>query len=151
MWRVIVCNRGRERQRWEFPWIPFHSVGMDDLLPSVDANAVDDRGDDFRDHVRTRETILEFGADFVELLVFEGLEVTARYCLEEKLLSTAVGAERSLVRVVWAVVIFSLMNNVGALRDIPPDIAKILCHPRDKVIETSTISVLEVFNPAVGW
>jgi hypothetical protein len=52
---------------------------MYDLLSSVDSNAVDDRGDDFRDHMRTRETILKFRADLVELLIFEGLEVTARY------------------------------------------------------------------------
>lgn len=129
MWRVIVCNRGRERKRWEFPWIPFHSVGMDDLLPSVDANAVDDRGDDLRDHVRTRETILEFGAYFIELLVFEGLEVASGDCLEEELFSATVGAEGSLVWVVRAVVVFLLMDDVGALRDVPPDVTKVLCHP----------------------
>ena len=124
---------------------------MYDLLSSVDSNAVDNWGDDFRDDMRTGEAVLKFGADLIELLVFEGLKVTARDCLEEKLLSTTVGAEGSLVWVVRAVVVFLLMDDVGALRDVPPDVTKVLCHPRDEVIEASTVSLLEVFNPAIGW
>ena len=53
--------------------------------------------------------------------------------------------------VVWSVMIFFLMDDVGTLRDIPQDFPEVLGDLEDEAIKASAVLLLEVFNPTVGW
>ena len=42
------------------------------------------------------------------------------------------------------------MDDVGALRDVPPDDSKVLDDLGDKIVEISAVALLKITNPTVG-
>jgi hypothetical protein len=83
------------------------------------------------------------------LFVFEGSKGSARDGLEVELFPFAVWSKWSSLGLIGFLLIVTSVEVVSPFRYVPPDVAKIVSHSRHDVVEASTISSFEVFEPVI--
>ena len=129
--------------------IALHSVGMDYFLTAINTYSVDYWGDDLDDHVGTREAILKFRCDLVLLFVLKRSEGPSRYGLEVELFPFPIWTERSTLSLICLFFTITSMEMICSLRDVPPDVAQVICDFCHDVVEATAIASFEVLEPRI--